>query len=106
MTPSPSCVRLQFDYFISSHHKSTLPNIGPIIPSIASYVAGLLFYATRFPECALPVDSPRLAWLGGGSHALWHIFIVRAISLHRDALPLLRNGVVSGATSVCSVLAK
>ncbi|KAI0277384.1 hemolysin-III related-domain-containing protein [Russula aff. rugulosa BPL654] len=46
-----------------------------------------LFYATRFPECALPVDSPRLAWLGGGSHALWHIFIVWAISLHRDALP-------------------
>jgi adiponectin receptor len=76
------------------------------MPSVASYVTGLLFYATRFPECVLPVNSPRLAWLGGGSHALWHIFIVRAISLHRDALPLLKDGIVGGATSVCSMLAK
>ena len=76
------------------------------MPSVASYVAGLLFYATRFPECVLPVDSPRFAWLGGGSHALWHIFIVLAISLHRNALTLLKDGILGGATSVCSMLAK
>jgi len=75
--------------------------IRPVVPSLTSYVTGLLFYATRFPECVLPVDSPRLAWLGGGSHALWHIFIVRAISLHRDALPALKDGI----TGVCPLLA-
>lgn len=77
-----------------------------MFPSITSYVTGLLFYATRFPECLLPVKSPRLAWLGGGSHALWHIFIVLAISLHRDALPVLKDGILGAATSVCPVLAE
>lgn len=76
------------------------------MPSLASYITGLLFYATRFPECALPINSPSLAWLGGGSHALWHIFIVQAISLHRDALHLLKDGVPGSTTGVCSVLAK
>ncbi len=75
------------------------------MPSLASYVAGLLFYATRFPECVLPIDSPRFAWLGGGSHALWHIFIVQAISLHRDALPVLKDGVFGATTGVCPLLA-
>ncbi|KAN0105494.1 hemolysin-III related domain containing protein [Russula decolorans] len=84
----------------------TIAFIRPIIPSLASYIAGLLFYATRFPECAVPINSPRLAWLGGGSHALWHIFIVQAISLHRDALPLLKDGALGSATGVCSALAK
>jgi adiponectin receptor len=75
------------------------------MPSVASYLAGLLFYATHFPECALPVTSPRLAWLGGGSHALWHVFVVWAISLHRNALPALKHGVSGAATGVCSMLA-
>jgi len=83
--------------------RDTLAFIRPIAPSIASYVAGLLFYSTRFPECALPVDSPRLAWLGGGSHALWHIFIVWAISLHRDALPALKDGISGAATGVSGI---
>lgn len=78
---------------------------GPVVPSLTSYVTGLLFYATRFPECLLPTDSPRLAWLGGGSHALWHIFIVRAISLHRDALPALKDGALGTSSGVCPLLA-
>jgi len=81
-------------------------NEGPVIPSLASYVAGLLFYATRFPECMFPVKSPHLAWLGGGSHVLWHLFIVLAIALHRDALSLLKDGVSgSSPAGVCSLLA-
>jgi len=84
----------------------TIAFMRPILPSVTSYVTGLIFYATRFPESVLPVDSPRFAWLGGGSHALWHIFIVRAISLHRDALPLLKDGVLAGAASVCAALAE
>ena len=77
---------------------------GPVVPSLTSYVTGLLFYATRFPECVLPIDSPGLAWLGGGSHALWHIFIVRAISLHRDALPALKDAALGTSTGVCPLL--
>jgi len=80
--------------------------IRPVIPSIASYLVGLLFYATRFPECMFPVKSPRLAWLGGGSHTLWHLFIVLAIVLHRNALTLLKDGVPGNdTTSVCSLFA-
>ena len=67
---------------------------GPVTPSILSYIAGLVFYATNFPECALPVRwAPRAAWLGGGSHAIWHAFIVLAISQHRAALGLLKYGI-------------
>ncbi|KAN0134044.1 HlyIII domain containing protein [Lactarius tabidus] len=78
--------------------------IGPVVPSLTSYVTGLLFYATRFPECAFPVDSPRLAWLSGGSHGLWHIFIVRAISLHRDAIPALKDGALGTSAGACPLL--
>jgi adiponectin receptor len=79
---------------------------GPVIPSLASYVVGIVFYATHFPECMLPTNSPRLAWLGGGSHAVWHLFVVWAISLHRNALPALKYGVsgaVSAVSGVCPV---
>lgn len=105
MKLSLSYVRLHLDYFILATIDVNLMQ-GPIIPSLASYIAGLLFYATHFPECVLPIDSPRFAWLGGGSHALWHIFIVWAISLHRDGLTLLKEGVLGSATGVCSVLTK
>ncbi|KAI9453644.1 HlyIII-domain-containing protein [Russula earlei] len=86
--------------------RDTVAFIRPVLPSIASYVTGLLFYATHFPECILPLNSPRFAWLGGGSHALWHMFVVLAITLHRDALAFLKHGVMGSATDVCSVVAK
>lgn len=67
------------------------------MPSLASYTTGLVFYATHFPERALPTRwAPRLAWLGGGSHAIWHACIVLAISQHRAALPVLRRGAAFG----------
>ncbi|KAN0116363.1 hypothetical protein V8E52_005982 [Russula decolorans] len=65
--------------------------------SASSSVCLLKGALTCFPECALPINSPCLAWLGG-SHALWHIFIGRAISLHSTSLLSLKGGV-----TVCRV---
>ncbi|ELU39545.1 HlyIII domain-containing protein [Rhizoctonia solani AG-1 IA] len=45
--------------------------IDPLVPSLASYLTGLAFYATHFPECCFP------GWFDwAGSHAIWHVFIV------------------------------
>jgi len=76
--------------------------ITPVIPSIAAYLVGLVFYVTHFPECFLAArahashDQSVWSWidrLGGGSHAIWHGFIVLGISLHRDALESLKEGI-------------
>ncbi|PCH36142.1 HlyIII-domain-containing protein [Wolfiporia cocos MD-104 SS10] len=70
--------------------------IRPVVPSLVSYTAGLTFYATHFPECYF---SSRWAhWhmldrFGGGSHAIWHVFIVLAISQHKAAMAVLKGGV-------------
>ncbi|KAF8601049.1 HlyIII-domain-containing protein [Ceratobasidium sp. AG-I] len=45
--------------------------IRPLVPSLVSYLVGLALYATHFPECYFP---GRFDW--GGSHAMWHVFIV------------------------------
>ena len=60
MTLSLSYVRLRMDYFVPTVTDFNMIQ-GPVIPSVASYIAGPLFYATRFPECAPPIDSPCLA---------------------------------------------
>lgn len=68
----------------------------PITPSLLSYIVGLCFYATHFPECAVhrTEDGHHWTdWLGGGSHAIWHLFIIAAILLHRIAIPELMPGV-------------
>ena len=70
--------------------------IRPVVPSLLSYVAGLIFYATHFPECYLSsrwAHSHILDRVGGGSHAIWHVFIVLAISLHKDAMAHLKGGI-------------
>ncbi|KIJ39469.1 hypothetical protein M422DRAFT_85431, partial [Sphaerobolus stellatus SS14] len=47
------------------------------LASVAAYAVGLLFYALRFPECAIPPKWTWVSdWFGGGSHAIWHLFIV------------------------------
>lgn len=73
--------------------------IAPLAPSIAWYIIGLMFYMSHFPEryvCLLDKDS-RIArwtdWLGGGSHAIWHLCIVVAIFQHRSGMRGLRGGV-------------
>ncbi|OBZ70865.1 Uncharacterized protein C30D11.11 [Grifola frondosa] len=70
--------------------------ISPIAPSFASYIAGLVFYATHFPECYLATRWPTvhwLDWLGGGSHAIWHVFIVLAISQHKSGMAQMKSGI-------------
>lgn len=90
----------------------------PITPSLASYVFGLVFYASHFPECSLSsssaahghgyrrVDSAEkpqariLDWIGGGSHAIWHVSIVVAILLHRRVIPVLAQGFMGNSCDV------
>ncbi|KAJ2919929.1 hypothetical protein MD484_g437, partial [Candolleomyces efflorescens] len=68
--------------------------VSPIFPSLLSYVIGLLFYATHTPERFLPVSVRRkLDVVGGSSHAIWHCFIVLAVSQHKAAIGLLKEGV-------------
>ncbi|KAL4074076.1 hemolysin-III related-domain-containing protein [Scleroderma citrinum] len=68
--------------------------LDPVWPSILSYLIGLIFYATRFPErCLCDRFSHYLDWCGGGSHAIWHGFIVLAIKQHRDAITSMRSGI-------------
>ncbi|KAG1812170.1 hemolysin-III related-domain-containing protein [Suillus subaureus] len=74
--------------------------VNPIWPSITSYLIGLIFYATHIPERFLSErHSHWLDWCGGGSHAIWHIFIVIAISQHRAAIAEFRHGVECHAVS-------
>lgn len=42
--------------------------IGPVIPSLLSYLTGLVFYASHFPERVLPESVRRhLDYVGGGT---------------------------------------
>lgn len=66
----------------------TLAFLRPILPSLACYIIGLVFYATHWPERAWPGRFDRL----GHAHQLWHIAIVLAILLHyRAALQFHAN---------------
>ncbi|SAM73257.1 related to IZH3-membrane protein involved in zinc ion homeostasis [Ustilago bromivora] len=59
----------------------TISFFSPILPSLAFYVAGLVFYATQFPESWAPGRFD--TW--GHSHQLWHMGIVMAIVFHYRA---------------------
>ena len=76
-------------------HADGSVSTAPVVPSLLAYVAGLVFYATHFPECVLssPGQVHWLDWLGGGSHAIWHVCIVIAISLHRNAMDHMKLGI-------------
>ena len=55
-----------------------------------------MFYATQFPESYLSArwsHSHLLDYLGGGSHAIWHVCVVVAISLHRGGMYGLAQGI-------------
>ncbi|KAG9316747.1 hemolysin-III related-domain-containing protein [Chiua virens] len=76
----------------TSHSFASIP--GPVWPSLISYLIGLVFYASHIPERFISDRWSRsLDWCGGGSHAIWHIFIVLAISQHRTAIASLREGI-------------
>ncbi|EIW83236.1 HlyIII-domain-containing protein [Coniophora puteana RWD-64-598 SS2] len=66
----------------------------PVRPSIVSYLVGLVFYASHIPERFLSARYAKwLDWCGGGSHAIWHAFVVLAISQHRVAIGAMRSGI-------------
>lgn len=65
-----------------------------LFPSFLSYLIGLAFYATHAPERFLPPNVRlKLDVIGGSSHAIWHCFIVLAVSQHKAAIQLLKMGV-------------
>ncbi|KAF9527364.1 hemolysin-III related-domain-containing protein [Crepidotus variabilis] len=73
--------------------RETLDFIAPVVPSLISYLVGLGFYASHFPERLLPEDvRKRLDMYGGSSHAIWHMFIVLAVYLHKTSMASMRNG--------------
>jgi len=74
--------------------------IRPVIPSLISYLTGLVFYITHIPERWLPERwRHTLDFFGGGSHAIWHGFIVLAISQHKSAIAVMRVGMMGGCGS-------
>ncbi|KAJ7634904.1 hemolysin-III related-domain-containing protein [Roridomyces roridus] len=70
----------------------------PVMPSLVYYAIGIFIYATQIPERWLGGGKfKEWPWVGrivdrcgGGSHALWHIFIVLAMRAHRDGLREMR----------------
>jgi len=60
----------------------------PILPSVASYIFGLIFYATQFPERIAPGRFDVV----GHAHQIWHISIVVAILLHYRATFIWHQG--------------
>ena len=75
----------------------TLSFVSHISPSLLSYIIGLVFYITHVPERFVSLYSLRMArwtdWIGGGSHAIWHAFIVLAIYQHKWSMRDMRLGV-------------
>ena len=74
---------------ITPHHTA------PIYQSWSCYVVGLFFYAFHFPEAFFtrPGEKHWLDWVGGGSHGIWHMFVVLAICMHQRAFPMLKLGI-------------
>ncbi|KAJ6625748.1 hemolysin-III related-domain-containing protein [Mycena sp. CBHHK59/15] len=66
--------------------------VAPVTPSLLSYALGLFFYATQIPERFLPKHARWVDWVGGGSHAIWHVFIVLAMQQHGAGLRSLKTG--------------
>jgi len=75
--------------------QDVLSFICPVVPSVMSYLIGLVFYVSHVPERFLSNNwTRRLDFFGGGSHAIWHTFIVLAISQHKTAIRSMREGIM------------
>ncbi|KAI0085081.1 hemolysin-III related-domain-containing protein [Irpex rosettiformis] len=74
----------------------------PVYQSYSCYVIGLLFYAFHFPEAFFtrPGEKHWLDWFGGGSHGIWHMFVVLAIYMQQRAIPMLKLGIERVANPV------
>ncbi|KAJ7873821.1 hemolysin-III related-domain-containing protein [Mycena olivaceomarginata] len=87
--------------------------IAPIGPSLLYYVLGLVVYALQVPERFLGGGTKGAqgkgwrAWVGrmcdmcgGGSHAIWHVFIVLAMRAHRDGIREMRRAAETGGCAI------
>ncbi|KAK2467879.1 hypothetical protein APHAL10511_000174 [Amanita phalloides] len=73
--------------------KEVISFVSPVVPSILSYIIGLVFYATHFPERVVPEQlRSQLDNMGLGSHMIWHCFIVLAVNQHKAAISALKPG--------------
>ncbi|THV06749.1 HlyIII-domain-containing protein [Dendrothele bispora CBS 962.96] len=78
--------------------RETLHFMAPVSPSLVSYLIGLAFYASHVPERFLPQTwSSKLDIVGGGSHCIWHCFIVLAVSQHKAAIQMIKDGIQCAA---------
>ncbi|KAK7472932.1 inc metabolism membrane protein [Stygiomarasmius scandens] len=74
--------------------REMLDFMAPVVPSLVSYLIGLAFYASHVPERFLPQRwSSKLDIIGGGSHCIWHCFIVLAVSQHKAAIQMIKDGI-------------
>ncbi|KAJ7881446.1 hypothetical protein B0H13DRAFT_2345193 [Mycena leptocephala] len=64
----------------------------PVGPSLLYYIVGLVVYATQVPE--------RFLGGRGGSHGIWHIFIVLAMRAHRDGIREMRRAAAEGGCAI------
>ncbi|KAI0684603.1 hemolysin-III related-domain-containing protein [Cytidiella melzeri] len=75
-----------------------LTYLTPVFQSFSCYVLGLFVYAFHFPEAFFtrPGEKHWLDWVGGGSHGIWHCFVVLAIVMQMRAIPFLKAGIRHG----------
>ncbi|KAF5370788.1 hypothetical protein D9758_002122 [Tetrapyrgos nigripes] len=72
--------------------RETLDFMAPVVPSLVSYVIGLVFYASQVPERFLPERwSSKLDIVGGGSHCIWHCFIVLASASYEVSCKMFKT---------------
>ncbi|KAJ7908739.1 hypothetical protein B0H13DRAFT_2661866 [Mycena leptocephala] len=78
--------------------------VAPVGPSLLYYIVGLVVYATQVPERFLGGRGGRVGWVsdmcGGGSHGIWHIFIVLAMHAHRDGIREMRRAAAEGGCAI------
>ncbi|KAJ7919822.1 hypothetical protein B0H13DRAFT_1868237 [Mycena leptocephala] len=78
--------------------------VAPIGPSLLYYIVGLVVYATQVPERFLGGRGGWVGWVsdmcGGGSHGIWHIFIVLAMRAHRDGIREMRRAAAEGGCAI------
>ncbi|KAK7005892.1 IZH family channel protein [Favolaschia claudopus] len=81
--------------------------ISPVVPSLLYYIMGIFVYATMIPERFVGGRGGWVGWVGdmcgGGSHAIWHVFIVLAIRAHRDGLREMRRAALEGGCAIRGV---
>jgi len=61
----------------------------PVLAMFVCYGLGLAFFLSSFPECVRPVKFD----LTGGSHLIWHLFVLAAVVVYDGAVAeMLRRG--------------